>query len=292
MAKQTITSLTAGEDIIIQQRVGGVNAPIYPVTKTTNVKDSTGVSVDAWITDLDSRNYVPELSQTKTPLTFLDDTGAFSTIQSASTTQQGVVQLTSATDSSSEALAATAKAVSDIYTAMGDYILSSTKGQANGVAPLDATGLIDAQYLPSYVDDVIEGYYNSADGKFYKEAAFTTEIPGESGKIYVDLGSAVGDVYRWGGTVFVKISDNSGAISDHIAARNNPHEVTKAQVGLGNVGNFLAVSTEANQGLTAEQQTNAKQNLGIEAFMNVAVGETAPSFNDGLWLQTVTVAEP
>ena len=44
---------------------------------------------------------------------------------------------------------------------------------------------IKESYLPSYVDDVIEGYlYN---GVFYAESTHETEIPGVSGKIYVDL---------------------------------------------------------------------------------------------------------
>lgn len=65
------------------------------------------------------------------------------------------------------------------------------------------TGVIDAANLPSYVDDVIEGYYSSS--KFYKEAAHTTEIAGESGKIYVDLDS--NKTYRWSGSAFVVISE-------------------------------------------------------------------------------------
>ncbi len=39
------------------------------------------------------------------------------------------------------------------------------KGQANGYVPLNSSTLIDSQYLPSYVDDVVNGYYLS--GVFY-----------------------------------------------------------------------------------------------------------------------------
>ena len=52
----------------------------------------------------------------------------------------------------------------------------------SGVAELDSGGKVPAAQLPSYVDDVVEGYLSS--GKFYKESAHTTEIAGESGKIY------------------------------------------------------------------------------------------------------------
>ena len=48
----------------------------------------------------------------------------------------------------------------------------------------------------------IEGYlYNS---KFYKESAHTTQITGETGKIYVDL--STNKTYRWSGSAFVEIS--------------------------------------------------------------------------------------
>lgn len=81
-------------------------------------------------------------------------------------------------------------------------IPAAQKGAASGVAELDASGKVPAAQLPSYVDDVIEGYLSG--GKLYKEAAHTTEIAGESGKIYVDLHE--GKTYRWSGTAFTEIS--------------------------------------------------------------------------------------
>jgi hypothetical protein len=71
------------------------------------------------------------------------------------------------------------------------------------LAELDANGLVPSSQLPSYVDDVIEGYYYNS--KFYKESAHTTEIPGETGKIYVDLSTE--KTYRWSGSAFVVISE-------------------------------------------------------------------------------------
>lgn len=81
-------------------------------------------------------------------------------------------------------------------------IPANTKGAANGVAELDASGKVPAAQLPSYVDDVIEGYVSG--GKLYKEAAHTTEITCESGKIYVDL--ATNKTYRWSGSALAEIS--------------------------------------------------------------------------------------
>lgn len=84
-------------------------------------------------------------------------------------------------------------------------VATSAVGSANGVASLDSNGLIPSSELPSYVDDVIEGYYNTTDGKFYEESAYTTEITGTTGKIYVDLSTE--KTYRWSGSAFVVISD-------------------------------------------------------------------------------------
>lgn len=76
-------------------------------------------------------------------------------------------------------------------------------GKADGIATLDATGKVPEAQLPSYVDDILEGYYKAADGKFYKESTYTTEITGEAGKIYIDLANNV--EYRWTGSAFIEI---------------------------------------------------------------------------------------
>lgn len=93
----------------------------------------------------------------------------------------------------------------DITLSAGDVnaIPAASKGAASGVAELDATGKVPAAQLPSYVDDVVEGYFSG--GKLYKDAAHTTEITGETGKIYVNLDT--NKTYRWSGTAFIVISE-------------------------------------------------------------------------------------
>lgn len=81
-------------------------------------------------------------------------------------------------------------------------IAASEKGVANGVASLGADGKVPSSQLPSYVDDVIEGYYYN--DKFYSDSEHTSEITPETGKIYVDITS--NKSYRWGGTVYFEIS--------------------------------------------------------------------------------------
>ena len=98
----------------------------------------------------------------------------------------------------------------------------SQKGAANGVATLDANGLVPAAQLPSFVDDVIDlvaiaaeapaaatvgqKYYNETDKKIYTATAENTwgdaKDP-EADKIYVNIGNNMS--YRWSGTTMVQI---------------------------------------------------------------------------------------
>lgn len=65
-------------------------------------------------------------------------------------------------------------------------------------------GQIASKYLPSYVDDVIEGYYHN--GQFYNDADHEDPINGEKGKIYVDISSEGGSIsYRYSGSAYVQI---------------------------------------------------------------------------------------
>lgn len=86
-----------------------------------------------------------------------------------------------------------------------NYIPKSEKGSANGVATLDGNGKVPSSQLPSYVDDVVEGYYYN--GQFYTDSAHTQLITPETGKIYVDLDT--NKTYRWGGTTYVEISQST-----------------------------------------------------------------------------------
>ena len=77
-------------------------------------------------------------------------------------------------------------------------------------------GKVPSSQLPSYVDDVIEGYYNTTDNKFYEDNQYTTEIQGERGKIYVSLDT--NKSYRWS-TVFIEIvSGGAGSLERQITA--------------------------------------------------------------------------
>lgn len=156
-------------------------------------------------------------------------------------------------------------------------IATTAKGAANGVAELDSTGKVPSSQLPSFVDDVLE---------YDKQSSFPTT--GEAGKIYI--AQDTNKTYRWSGSAYVEISaslalgetsstayrgDRGKTAYEHSQLTSgNPHNVTKSDVGLGNVGNFKAVSTVASQGLTNTEKSNARANIGA-GTSNLTIGTTS-----------------
>lgn len=150
--------------------------------------------------------------------------------------------------------------------ALDAKVSSGAVGAANGVAPLGADSKIAPTYLPSYVDDVIEGA---------NLAAFPAV--GESGKIYTAVDS--GRIYRWGGSSYVEISASPGSTDavpegssnlyfttgrasaaapvQSVAGRGGAVVLGKTDVGLGNVDNTAdsakPVSTAQQAALDGKQ---------------------------------------
>jgi hypothetical protein len=90
---------------------------------------------------------------------------------------------------------------------------------------------------------------------------------GESGKIYMALDTNLS--YRWGGTTYVVIASSlalgetsataypgdkgkstTDSLNNHIKDTNNPHNVTKSQIGLSNVDN----TSDTNKPVSTLQQ--------------------------------------
>ena len=101
----------------------------------------------------------------------------------------------------------------------------ATKGKADGFAPLDGKGLVPANHLPSYVDDVLEVYATydvSPTGgltnvQLYTDAGHQTPVVGESGKIYINVADGEPPYqFRWSGTKFID-SNTSSLIIGEIA---------------------------------------------------------------------------
>ena len=164
------------------------------------------------------------------------------------------------------------------------YLATSLNGAKNGVASLDENGLVPASQLPSYVDDVLE---------YDKLASFPAA--GEAGKIYVAQNT--NKTYRWSGTAYVEISaslalgetsstayrgDRGKIAYDHsqkahvtgvkgnseTAYRTGQVNITKANVGLGNVPNVAT-----NNQTPTYTAASANENLVSGEKLSVAMGK-------------------
>lgn len=190
-------------------------------------------------------------------------------------------------DSSGHVVLGNALTASDV-----GAIATTAKGAANGVAELDSTGKVPSSQLPSFVDDVLE---------YDKQSSFPTA--GEAGKIYI--AQDTNKTYRWSGSAYVEISaslalgetsstayrgDRGKTAYDHSQLTSgNPHNVTKSDVGLGNVGNFKAVSTVASQGLTNIEKSNARANIGA-GTSNLTIGTTSTTAAAGNHTHSASLA--
>lgn len=159
--------------------------------------------------------------------------------------------------------------------------ITATKGNTfalsnhtHNYAPI-VDGLIPSTYLPSYVDDVIEGYYNGTS--FYKNKSGTTysnQITGETGKIYTDLSTE--KIYRWSGSKFVVISETLalGETSSTAYAGNkgkaNADAITALQTG----------KADANHTHNVYVNQNAFSNIKINSGTTpIAATSTTDTFN-------------
>lgn len=108
----------------------------------------------------------------------------------------------------------------------------SSVGAVNGVAGLDASGKVPSSQLPSYVDDVIDGYYDSITNRFYEDADFQHMYTPMGGKCWVDL--ATNKSYRWTGSGYVRVDEGVqlGETSDTAYAGNKGKANADAIAGI------------------------------------------------------------
>lgn len=181
----------------------------------------------------------------------------------------------------------------------------SEMGQAGGVATLDSAGKVPAAQLPSYVDDVVEGYYS--DGKFYtsksSSGSYSGEIAGETGKIYVNLEDS--KTYRWSGSAYAVISEtlalgetsstayagNKGASNaSEIAKIKNGTTVVPKATSAANVNGYtVATSVPSGAKFTDTTYSDMKGATGSAAGTHGLVPAPAAGKNgqflrgDGTW---------
>lgn len=142
-------------------------------------------------------------------------------------------------------------------------------------------GKVPESQLPSFVDDVLE---------FPTVADFPAV--GESGKVYI--ASDTNQTYRWTGAGYARLSegvvlgetsstsyrgDRGKTAYDHTLLTDNPHNVTKAQVGLGSVENLapadLPVSSATASALAGKASTGDVTTLEAKAVIVVTHGANA-----------------
>jgi hypothetical protein len=83
------------------------------------------------------------------------------------------------------------------------YAKKSVVGSPNGIASLNENGVIPSSQLPSYVDDVIEGFIRGIS--FFTKEGIIITVP-EAGKIYLDI--ETNKSYRWSGSSYVEIASS------------------------------------------------------------------------------------
>lgn len=66
--------------------------------------------------------------------------------------------------------------------------------------------MIDDDYVEDAPDGIVKGYYNTTDGKFYKESAYTTEWAAATGYLYLELSTFRVYMYDSAHTAYVDIS--------------------------------------------------------------------------------------
>ena len=148
------------------------------------------------------------------------------------------------------------------------------------------TTVIKQEHLPSYVDDVVEGYYDATANKFYKDSAKTEEITGESGKIYVDL--TTNHSYRWSGTTWV---DMTGPTLIHAV-----NSVTAGSNGQIVIGYTDSADTDTR---TVYTHPTTAGNKHLPSGPTVATGETNADYaliangsGAGTWAKISTAITP
>ena len=143
----------------------------------------------------------------------------------------------------------------------------------NGYAELNEYGYVKTSQLPGFVDDIIEGYYNSIDGKFYTTESYTSEIIPEGGKIYVSLDS--NKTYRWSSSSYVVISETIalGETSSTAFAgdkgKANSEAITTLQTSILNkLDKTMNLSDVQNRQIAVDNLLNASSNAEKFVYVN------------------------
>lgn len=186
-------------------------------------------------------------------------------------------------------------AVTNLSTDLAAKESTANKGQPDGYASLNSSGLVPSTQLPSYVDDVLE----------YANLAGFPGI-GETAKIYVALDT--NKVYRWSGSAYVEISPSPGS-TDAVTEGSTNLYFTNARAD-ARISNAIGVSvqgydadlaafaaktaptgdvvgtsdTQTLSGKTISGSTNTLSNIGISSLSTTGTASSSTYLRgDGEW---------
>ena len=213
--------------------------------------------------------------------------GTYSAIQAVKASVEDIEALIPTQASASNQLADKAFVNSSLSTGTGSFI-----GTFNSVADLEAYSgtLVNGDYAFVVTTDQI-------GNTVYNRYKYTTATTPASWVFEYALNNSSFTANQWAAInsnatqeLIAKISTNEQNISAHTANRSNPHEVTKAQIGLGNVDNTSdinkPVSTAVQNALDLKANTADLGTMATESASdytktaNLALVATSGDYDD------------
>lgn len=186
-------------------------------------------------------------------------------------------------------------------------ISNSSIGEPNGIAELDANGLVPASQLPGFVDDVIDAYIIGttpyAQDWLSLSSGGSPLTPTNSAiYIIVSPGDYQNQQFRWSGTQYAEISsslalgetmdtayrgDRGKIAYDHSQTMGNPHGTTAADVGAlttEDIGQFLLTFGAQSVATSAWAADTTYDGYGFRATVALAnvTADYIPSVTFGI----------
>ena len=168
------------------------------------------------------------------------------------TTAEG--QLSSSISSLSQTVNTEISRATQAESDLHDYVDQKVTGlykPSGSVYFADLPGLAASRVGNVY--DIIDAFTTTSD---FREGAGKNYGPGTN-VVIIDTGNGTLKYDCLPGSTVVGVKGDAEG-----SYRTGQVNITKANIGLGNVGNYKAVSTIANQGLTEAEKTAARANIG------------------------------
>lgn len=147
-------------------------------------------------------------------------------------------------------------------------------------ATLDSNGKVYANQLPSYIDDVIEGYLYNAQFYLTKvDSTYTNLVIPQDGKIYIDKDT--NKEYRWSGTQYSIISESLALGETNSTAYAGNKGKQNADDIKGIINGTITVANATN----ATNSTNATSVNDIQTLNDrtLVAGDTVIPYKKILW---------